>query len=256
MKTRIVLTALTIAVLVATGCFDIGNFAASKIGVSTRNFNEGFPAVFDERQLENPIQKNIRLIIIDPGHGGRDPGAMATHIVDEEIFRYLEKDINHKIAQILREKIIEIFPDTKVILTRDLDDLVSLESRTVQFNLSNLFSDEEALFISIHTNASINSNERGFEISIIDVIDKNNNANDFAKRVSLEFTNIFGNELPFRGIKQEQSYLFRNTFVPAIIVNIGFITNLEDSLLLYSEEDLKKSSNALFNGVKSYINSL
>jgi N-acetylmuramoyl-L-alanine amidase len=79
----------------------------------------------------------------------------------------------------------------------------------------------------------------------------------FAEKVSSEFVKTFGNELSCLQTIQEQGYMLRySPFIPAIFAEIGFITNLENVLLLYDEQGLEKCSVALANGITAYLASL
>ena len=86
----------------------------------------------------------IDTIIIDPGHGGRDPGAI------EKRLGLKEKDVNLFIALYLRQMIKKKIPWMRVILTRSTDCYVSLQKRV---QLANSYSRRKAIFISIHTNS-------------------------------------------------------------------------------------------------------
>jgi N-acetylmuramoyl-L-alanine amidase len=214
---------------------------------------------FDEEYVKTPIQKEAGLIIIDPGHGGIDAGAKVNHVINGEKITLVEKEINLRIATIFKEKLNEIFPNTKIILTRGDDIFINLNDRTVQTNMAytNVYTNphEFSLFISIHTNASINSHIRGIGFSIANTNVRNNEESfKFAEITKLEFIKIFGEDLPV--FKTKQHDWLRDTNIPAFIADIGFTTNLDDVLLLYSEQGLEKCSLALVNGIISYVESL
>ena len=84
----------------------------------------------------------LRTVVIDPGHGGKDPGCVSR---DKKTY---EKDIVLDVGLRLREKIQAAFPDVNVIMTRDDDTFVELENRAVTANKA-----DANLFISIHVNA-------------------------------------------------------------------------------------------------------
>src|SRR5206468_2006737 len=89
-------------------------------------------------------------IVLDPGHGGRDPGAIG-------IGGVAEKDVVLAIALRLRERLAAL-PDTDVVLTRDHDIFLALEERTARAN-----AEQADLFVSIHGNASSNEALSGVE---------------------------------------------------------------------------------------------
>jgi len=204
----------------------------------------------ENEQLPAQARKNIGAIIIDPAHGGRDPGSIGTHRINGETVTYLEKDITLGIARILKEKLIEMFPDIGVVLTRENDTGSSFNEVVNRADSVQSATEGTTLFISIHTSASFNSRSRGYCIYIAD----NNAENlDFAGKVSAGIAGIFGNDLPNLGISQEPYYVIRNATMPAILIDLGFITNQEDALLLYSGQGLEKCSTALANGIAAYI---
>ena len=84
----------------------------------------------------------LRTVVIDPGHGGKDPGCVSR---DKKTY---EKDIVLDVGLRLREKIQAAFPDVKVVMTREDDTFVELENRAVTANKA-----DANLFISIHVNA-------------------------------------------------------------------------------------------------------
>src|SRR4029077_9435799 len=99
--------------------------------------------------------------VVDPGHGGKDPGALG-------IGGIAEKDVVLAIAQGLKAR-LEATPDIDVVLTREQDAFLSLEERTARAN-----TERADLFISIHANASENTSLSGVETYYL------NNTNDHA----------------------------------------------------------------------------
>ncbi|HOJ49708.1 MAG TPA: N-acetylmuramoyl-L-alanine amidase [Spirochaetota bacterium] len=97
-------------------------------------------------------------IVIDPGHGGKDPGAIKNGIK--------EKEINLKVALLLKKIIKDKIPKVRVILTRDTDTYLSLQERV---DIANNYSNNNAIFISIHTNShDKNEDAKGIEIYYFD----------------------------------------------------------------------------------------
>jgi N-acetylmuramoyl-L-alanine amidase len=201
----------------------------------------------------------VGAIIIDPGHGGRDRGAVGTHIINGETVTLVEKEITLGIAKMLKEKLRERYPNIQVVLTREDDVSIALEERVNQANAVQLGTNEIALFVSIHTNASViraGTDNRGYDFHIDSNADRYTENFAFAEKIGMEFGKVFGNEVPNRGIMQERFHILRNTRMPAVMLNMGFITSLEDAILLYSEQGLEKCSTALLNGITAYIGSL
>ena len=97
----------------------------------------------------------LRTVVIDPGHGGNDPGSVSK---DKKTY---EKNLTLTISKRLAEKIRSSYPDVKVVLTRDKDVFVPLVDRAKKAN--NVHAD---LFISIHINSVKSTSANAFNISI------------------------------------------------------------------------------------------
>ncbi len=229
--------------------------------------------------IDKPV-KDRYTIVIDPGHGGKDPGGRV-------IFGKSEKQINLEIAK----KLYEIFSKDKrfeVKITRDDDVFIPLYER------SKFANDVKCdIFISIHSNAHKNRSEKGFEVYFLsekatdpwasEVADYENAAVEYeggvfdysAAAVVLhslarnEYINKGGilagyiskfmeKETPFknRGIKQAAFYVLRGTYCPSVLVEVGFMTNKEDKKNLDNSSVQKKVAKAIYNGVCEYIKNL
>ena len=194
----------------------------------------------DDLYLEPQKKIQVSTIIIDPGHGGLDHGAVSQHQINGELVSLIEKTITLNIAQILKEHLEKALPDKRILLSRDNDTLIHLADRITYFNSIPLELDETAIILSIHANSSYNKNRRGYELFT------NFDADSlFTKILKSEFTNTFGNDLPFLGIMNGNHYLPRNAQVPAIIFEMGFLSNEEDVKMLYNPSGIEKSAGAL-----------
>jgi N-acetylmuramoyl-L-alanine amidase len=196
-------------------------------------------------------RKRVGTIIIEPGHGGRDSGGVGRYAIDGEEVILLEKEVTFGIARILKNKLLETFPDTRVILTREDDVYISLEERIVLANALDSGTNDITLYISIHSNSSFNPGTRGYEF-LIPATDHTPDSVELAEKVSREFHKTFGEVFPYRGIKVSP-YAHGNTILPVLLAEIGFITNLEDALILRSEHGLDKCADALINGIAAYM---
>jgi N-acetylmuramoyl-L-alanine amidase len=209
-------------------------------------------SIFASEKDENSLQQNkqIEVIIIDAAHGGEDFGAVKKYIINDEIVTLSEKEINLNIALLLKEKLSRAFPNKKVIMTRENDELISLAQRSANVrDLINMGKEGESLFISIHANFSYDQNKRGHEI----LYNRNEDAL-LAEIVSKEFGKVFGNDSPVNKISQQDGFLgFSYAMMPYILVETGFISNREDSLILCSDEGLEKYSNALLQSIAIYM---
>lgn len=212
-------------------------------------------------------------ITVDPGHGGIDPGAKGYSGT-------LEKDINLKFSLILYEELKKNGYD--VTLTRSIDEFIGLKDRA---DIAN--SNGSKLFISIHCNAPYGRKPdvNGFEIYALseekidpeaeaiaamenEVIKYENITHDRVKEIlwglirneyinkSLELAAYIEREvseiMPSRGVKQAGFYVLRFTQMPAVLVELGYITNKKDEKLLNSEEHLRKMASKIVNGINEF----
>jgi len=202
-------------------------------------------------QSFNASAKNIGTIIVDPAHGGSDPGATAFHTINGDELTFFEKDMTLQVALLLKEKIAKNYPDINVILTRNDDTYLSLEDRKAQANSATLGNNGLSLFVSLHINSSYSADKRGYQLFIPA---PNYTANNIAlaEKVSFSFTSMFGEDLPYLGLVKENAYIPNNSPL-VLLVELGFITSPEDITLLHSEHGLEKYATALANGIASYI---
>ncbi|MCL2294533.1 MAG: N-acetylmuramoyl-L-alanine amidase [Spirochaetes bacterium] len=232
-----------------------------------------------------PSGYRVAAILIDPGHGGRDPGAIGRHTVNGRPFVIKEKDVTLNIALELDRKLRRTFQDKKIILTRNDDSFINLDDRVEKGNSVQLGDNEIIIMVSIHANASVaNRNARGFEVWHLppdfrrDLIDENSvdyNARDILhilnKMLEEEFLiesirlaqNILdgldasiGRISPSRGLKEKSWFVVRNAKMPAVLVEVGFVTNKEEAQLLASRAHLMKITEGIYNGIKKFINDI
>jgi N-acetylmuramoyl-L-alanine amidase len=222
----------------------------------------------------------IAAIILDPGHGGKDTGAVGNHIIDGKSVQVVEKDITLKVARDIHSRVTSAFPDKQILLTRNNDTYPTLEDRVTIANSVSLKDNEAILFISIHANASLNKNARGYEVwyltpeyrrTLIDEKKYDDSAEIISIRNTMleeEFTtesimmaqfimNRFNEQvgalLPSRGIKAEEWFVVRNARMPSVLVELGFVTNEEDARLMTNDAYLKNFSGAIYNGIIDFV---
>lgn len=199
----------------------------------------------------NTNSDNKPIIIIDAGHGGEDGGAVANNIV--------EKDINLKIALKLRD--VLIISGFSVKLTRNQDEMindtgVSLRERKVsdmKKRLSIFNENNNNVVISIHQNKFEIEKYNGSQIFY-------STNNDNSKKIAECIKNSIHNLIqPYnnREIKpaDKNIYLLYNSKVPSVIVECGFISNINEANNLKQEIYQNKIVFAIYSGILNYFNS-
>jgi N-acetylmuramoyl-L-alanine amidase len=229
-------------------------------------------------QGEGVIVPSVYRIVIDPGHGGEDSGAVGKNgLIEKEV----TLDIARKLQNLLEEE-----KGFAVILTRDKDELVPLERRAEIAN-----QNQAHLFISIHTNASKKRNARGSGTYFLSAA-KNEEARTAAalENSSLRFEQIsdssrnlpdldfilmdlvqnefliessdlasiiqrrFKRELalPDRGVNQAGFVVLNKVYMPAVLVETAFISNPEEETLLKKDSFRQQIAQAIFESIMDF----
>lgn len=219
----------------------------------------------------------VKTIVIDPGHGGKDPGAIGRGGLRE-------KDVTLKLGLMLREKLTRE-AGARTILTRDADIFIPLEERTAIAN-----SQDADIFVSLHINASPRRAASGIETYILS-LSKNEEARRLAARENATSTRSVS-DLEFilndliktaktndsarlaavvqdnlvdglknkydgirsHGVKGAPFYVLVGTKMPAILVEVSFISNPEDEKRLNDEAYLREVVEGISSGIMHYIN--
>lgn len=176
-------------------------------------------------------------IMLDPGHGGSDPGATANNII--------EKEVNLAVALLARDLLTA--SGVNIIMTRMDDTYVSLPDRTERANREKVDA-----FVSIHHNAASESAARGMEVyhSIV-----GGEGQRLAKLIHDRYQVLIP-ELPSRGVKtrtgsdgRDYYYVIKKTQMPAVIIEGGFLTNSQDAALIKSRAFQEKQARAINQAV-------
>ena len=227
----------------------------------------------------------LKTVVIDPGHGGKDPGSPGTGR-----YNVYEKDIALDISIRLGELIKKEFPELNVIFTRQNDQFVKLSERSQIANSNNA-----DLFISIHCDAFTNEiasgsssyvigphkNESNLKIAMrenssilleenFDIEYEGFNPNepesyialtmyqseyigyalDFASKVQNEFEK--SSERKNRGVKQAGFLVLSRTTMPSVLIEVGFLTNKKEEDYLISKKGKNEVSSSIFEAFKKY----
>jgi N-acetylmuramoyl-L-alanine amidase len=182
------------------------------------------------------------LVVLDPGHGGRDTGARRNG--------FNEKDVNLKIAlkvgELLKNKGVE------VEYTRTSDVYVELEERAAIANRLNA-----GLFVSIHNNASTDPSKQGTETYYYAPVDNDLLFLQLDERKSLA-TNLHQQLIaklkrPNRGVKTANFSVLRNTIMPSALAECVFISNPDEQQLLQQDYFIQWTAEAIANGIAAYM---
>ena len=182
-----------------------------------------------------------RMICIDPGHGGVDSGAVNSNL------GIYEKTINLAVALAMTESLPARFDYG---ITRSDDFYETLKARV---EMSNNW--ETDLFISLHANWYIDPKVRGLETYYCEGSEKGHKAaiavmNELIKTVDVLNGNI---DVIDRGEKPGAYYVLKNTQAPAILVELGFVSNDWQAEFMSNVENQAAMSRAIWRGVKTYF---
>ncbi len=252
------------------------------------NFFTGFLTlmlVFIVSSLAMGQPSSIKTVVIDPGHGGKDPGNLGTG-------RYTlkEKDIALEVGLKLGAYIKEAYPEIKVIYTRKDDKFIELHERTEIANKS-----KADLFISIHCNSAKNTDAYGTETFVMGFkydklnrdltirensvifmednyeekysdFDPNNPESDmfaalyqnafqdqsisFANYVEQQFNQRVGRRS--RGVKQSILYVLNRSTMPSVLIELGFLSNRREEDFLNSELGQVYMASAIYRAFKEF----
>lgn len=241
--------------------------------------------LYNVNLLSQTNSTNIKTIVIDPGHGGKDSGTLGT-----KRFKIYEKHVALAVSLKLGNYIAEEFPDVKIIYTRDTDVFLELNERTEIANKSNA-----DLFISIHCDGFTNPKPSGASVFVMgmsklkanmDVAMRENSAiylednyqqkydgfdpksaesyivfslmqNTYLNQ-SLQIAEEVENEFSTRanrksrGVKQAPFYVISRTNMPSILVECGFLTNPKEEEFLHSDLGQDYIASAIFRAFRSY----
>jgi N-acetylmuramoyl-L-alanine amidase len=194
-----------------------------------------------------PYKENL-IIAISAGHGGKDGGAVDPKdkkydddIYEDEIYTE-ESEKNLKAAKMLKS-LFELKTEHKVVMIRDKDEYVKLSERC------NIANNEKAdLFISIHANAADAESAEGFETLHYPT------STGGKKLAGLIQEEVIRDLNPRdRGLKERKNlYVLKNTHMPAVLIEMGFITNIEEEKKLNNDDYLKLMMNDVVNAVRRY----
>ncbi len=244
------------------------DFELKVIGtIGTPQFKWGF-----QGDLSN---LKVHTIVIDPGHGGKDPGAKGYSGVKEKDIVF---DISKRIKTLLSEA------GLKVVMTRDSDEFITLPGRTEIATKANA-----DLFVSIHANSMPDRRTEGIEVYYVQTRGKHDldeeqrqrNEKIFARNLNASSLSVVGPivsdmmyqlkisesskvamrlvhdvslavHAPNRGARHARYFVVRNTLIPAVLIETGYLTNKQEEKRLDSESYRQKLAESIVRSILAY----
>ncbi|MGN6715837.1 MAG: N-acetylmuramoyl-L-alanine amidase [Candidatus Binatia bacterium] len=236
------------------------------------------PQTTNKMGAPTAVSNGLRKVVLDPGHGGKDPGALGPGGI-------AEKEIVLSIAKKLAVK-LKTEMGTEVVLTRKDDRFIPLEDRTLLAN-----SQDADLFISLHVNASPNADARGIETYYLDnttdeaairlaarenatsrknISDLQFILSDMMQNMKLEDSITLAHRLQAAlvsgmgkfmgdvkdlGVKKALFHVLVGARMPSVLVEMFFITNKNESRAMADPNYQDAMVDALFEGIQKYAQS-
>lgn len=264
--------------------FPVGSIGRTDDGTITFS-DDGASKV--EVALTNPsvitgvtAHPDVTAIIIDPGHGGKDPGTIQDAL-SARASGLKEKDIVLKVGLDLDALLKKKYPDKTIVMTRGDDSFVSLEKRTEVANAIDVSPPNAKVFVSIHANAAFDKNANGYEVWYLpptyerDVLDPSSldksskgiypilNAMQqeeytiqstlLGKSILSGLDDTLGSSESDRGLKANDWYVVRNSDMPAVLVEVGFVSNKSDAAHLGDDAYLEKIAEGILQGIVDFV---
>ena len=187
------------------------------------------------------VSADAPVVILDVGHGGTDLGARAQPPYCEE------KRICLQMARLVKKHLNQM--GYRVIMTRDTDVFVSLAKRV---EIAGQASGD--LFVSIHCNSTRNPTAQGIEIFFYDNRDDRTRSSASRKLAEAVLSRVIRRtEAVSRGVKKGNFYVIRETAMPAILVESGFISNPGERALLRTRDYQEKIARGIVDGVDAFF---
>jgi N-acetylmuramoyl-L-alanine amidase len=191
-----------------------------------------------------------------------------------------EKDIVLKASKQLRDLLTKAYPDKRILLTRESDITLSLEERTLIANSVPIRKNEAIIYISIHANASFDKNAKGYEVwhikpdyrrtllddthfpdspelrQIMNLLTEEAYITEsirIAGSILDSLKSAMGRSMPSRGLKEENWFVVRLSHMPAVLVELGFVSNKDDAMIMISDSGFNKMVDALYKGIALFV---
>lgn len=195
--------------------------------------------------LKPPLLLQNFFIVLDPGHGGHDVGTQS--ILKP---RYEEKSLNLVTAQFVKDFLQQL--GYQVFMTREDDTFISLDKRSQLAN-----EKKPTLFVSIHYNSAPSAEAQGIEVFFYQSKDKKERTLKSKRLAQAILKNVLAHtKAKSRGVKQANYAVIRETHMPAVLVEGGFMTNEAELQNLKDPTYLKKLAWGIVRGIEEYVSKL
>ncbi|SDH24951.1 N-acetylmuramoyl-L-alanine amidase [Winogradskyella thalassocola] len=196
----------------------------------------GIFALSSCKNLDDTLSGEPLVVVIDAGHGGQDSGNLSEHEVEKRIVL----EVTNLLAALSDEKV-------EIVLTRNTDEFLELSERTEFIN-----NKKPDLFLSLHCNAHTDAAISGTEAYY-------NPKHQYAK-TSLAYASVLVEHqlehFASRGVKEASGfYLLKNTSVPGVYLELGFMTNESDRMVLTNKDQQVKIAKSIYDGLLDIKNS-
>ncbi|UCP01666.1 N-acetylmuramoyl-L-alanine amidase family protein [Borrelia hermsii] len=231
--------------------------------------------------LQSYSKPRITSIVIDPGHGGHDRGAVVTHKINEHNITLLEKDFSLTYSIYLYKILSNYFLDRNILLTRVDDVFVSLQDRSELANAIKPDFPNNVIFLSMHVNNAPNPEARGIEFWYLPQDSKREVVRNFkgydirgnrylrelndildiqykyeSKKLAEILYETFSDvlyETKIRSIREEQWFVIKNSSMPAVLIEIGFLSNIDDAMLILDYNYMSKMNMLVLKSLIKFI---
>lgn len=220
----------------------------------------------------------IQVLVLDAGHGGSDPGSIGRHTIEGKDVVLQEKDLTLAVVLELQKLLTQNYPDKTIVLTRKNDTYPTLEKRVQIADAQKLGDQESILFLSVHFNASLSHKAKGIELwyvpqdferevipgadipeSVFPVLNTlvdteyKKESRELAVQLAQGLAKELGDSSVQRGLKENPWFVVRMARMPAVLAELGFITNPDEAVQLQDPDYLKKLAHGLYTGVVAFI---
>ncbi len=229
---------------------DLSNYTGYKMTLS--NDKKTITVTVNSRPVENEdtndkednkVDLSGKTVVLDAGHGGRDPGTQGTLEGETHYEKTINLSITQKVKEILEKN------GVNVLMTRDSDTYPSLTERSDLANIN-----DAVMFVSIHSNWATSVTASGYDVYYSKL---NNNSTtglkseELAKSILASLSDNVSTKN--RGSKTEDHVVTKTCYMPAVLIEVGFMSNSEELKLLITEEFQQNFAKGVAEGILAVL---